>query len=121
MPVTGTPASTVLSTVSSEGNTRGRGPMKPSLLELLGEPPIKWTVWVAIFSDHLLACDLDSIIEARKLAVSCSSLGAEGYRICFDLCLKANVTINTKLIRLGIRFASKVSVIYVRPVFHRRR
>jgi hypothetical protein len=30
-------------------STRGGGPMKPSFLELPGEPPVKQTVWVAMF------------------------------------------------------------------------
>ena len=93
--------------------------MKSSFMELPDEPPIKWTLWVAIFSDHLLAYDLDSIAEARNLAYLRCSLGAEGYRICMDLCLEATVTINTVLTRLGNRFATKVNINYARLVFHR--
>jgi hypothetical protein len=55
-------------------STRGGGPMKPSFLELSGEPPVKYTVWVAMFRDHLLAYDLDQVPEARKLAILRTSL-----------------------------------------------
>jgi hypothetical protein len=99
---------------------RGGGPMKPSFLELPGEPPVKWTVWVRMFNDHLLAYDLDSIPVARKLAILRSSLGAEGYRICMDLCPEDDTAYDVVVARLGNRFAPKVSVIYARSVFHRR-
>ena len=33
-----------------------------------------------MFSDHLLAYDLESIVETRKLAIWHSFLGAESYR-----------------------------------------
>lgn len=102
------------------GSGRGGGPMKPCFLELPGEPPVRWTVWVAMFRDHLLAYELDDVAEARKLAILRSSLGAEGYRICMDLCPESNVSFDTVLARLGDRFAPKVSAIYARSVFHRR-
>jgi hypothetical protein len=101
-------------------STRGGGPMKPSFLELPGEPPVKWTVWVAMFRDHLLAYDLDQVPEARKLAILRTSLGAEGYRICLDLCPEEDVAYDEVLTRLGNRFSPKVSRIYARSVFHRR-
>ena len=62
-----------------------------------------------MFSDHLLAYDVDSIAEARMLAILRSSLGAEGYRICMDLCPETDVTINAVLTRSGNRFAPRVS------------
>ena len=99
---------------------RGGGPIKPSFLELPGEPPVKWTVWVHMFNDHILAYDLDNISEARKLAILRSSLGAEGYRICIELCSEDDVTYDTVIVELDNRFAPKVSVIYARSVFHRR-
>ena len=120
MPITGTPASTVPSIVFPGRNTFRGGSIKPSFLELPGKLPIKWTVWVAMFSDHQLAYDLDSIAEVRKKAILRSSLGVEGYHICMDLSPKAKVTINTLLTRLGNRFALKESVFYARSVFHRQ-
>ena len=99
---------------------RGGGSMKTSFLELPGESPVKWTVWVRMFNDHLLAYDLDNISGAGKLAILRSSLGAEGYRICIDLCPKDDVTYDKVLAKLSNRFAPKVSVIYARSVFHRR-
>ena len=101
-------------------SARGSDSMKPSFLELPGEPPVKWTVWVRMFNDHLLAYDLDNISEARKLTILRSSLSAEGYRICIDLCPEDDVSYDTVIARLGNRFAPKVSVIYARSVFHRR-
>ena len=99
---------------------RDVGPLKSSFLELPGEPPVKRTFWVRMFNDHLLAYDLDNISEARKLAILRSSFGAEGYRICIDLCTEDDVTYDTVIARLGNRFAPKVSVIYAHSVFHRR-
>ena len=79
--------------------SRGGGPMKPSFLELFGEPPVKWTVWVHMFNDHLLAYDLITISEASKLAILRSLLGAEGYRNCIDLCPEDDVTYDTVIAR----------------------
>ena len=72
-----------------------------------------------MFNDHLLAYDLDNISEARKLAILRNSLGAEGYRICIDLCPE-DITYDTVIARLSNRFAPKMSVIYARSVCHRR-
>ena len=98
---------------------RDVGPLKSSFLELPGEPPVKRTFCVRMFNDHLLAYDLDNISEARKLAILRSSFGAEGYRICIDLCTEDDVTYDTVIARLGNRFAPKVSVIHAHSVFHR--
>jgi hypothetical protein len=105
---------------ASRGTTRGGGPMTPLFMELPGEPPVKWTVWLAMFKDHLLAYDLDHVPETRKIAILRTSLGAEGYRICLDLCPEEDIAYDDVLARLGTRFTPKVSRIYARSVFHRR-
>jgi hypothetical protein len=93
----------------ARGATRGGGPMKPLFLELPGEPPVKWTVWLAMFKDHLLAYDLDEVPEAKKIAILRTSLGAEGYRVCLDLCPEPDISYNDVVARLGNRFSPKVS------------
>lgn len=45
--------------VCMHGTTRDGEPIKPLFLELPGEPLVKWTMWLAIVRDYLLAYDLD--------------------------------------------------------------
>ena len=61
-------------------------PMKSLFLEVPGDPPVAWPVWSAMFKDHMVAYDLDSMPEVRKVAILRSSLGAEGFKVCVSLC-----------------------------------
>ena len=94
--------------------------MKQQFLPCPGEPALKCGIWHQIFDDHLLACGLESVAEPRKLACLRSSLGAEGYKICLELCPQRSTYADTiKLLQEG--FSPKPSLIFARSQFNRRR
>ena len=97
----------------------GTSIMKTQFLPNAGDPPLKWTVWYQMFEDHLVATGMDSVNEARKLAILRSSLGTEGYRICTELCAPRTSYADT-VEQLNNRFAPKQSTIYARAQFNRR-
>jgi hypothetical protein len=41
-------------------------PMKSLFLEVPGDPPVAWPVWCAMFRDHTVAYDLDSLPDGEK-------------------------------------------------------
>lgn len=81
---------------------------------------MKWEVWISLFDDHLIAYNLSTVDERRKLAILRSSLGAEGFRICKDLCPEANISYADTIQRLEQRFAPAPSRILARAQFNRR-
>ena len=81
---------------------------------------MKWEMWLRLFDDHLLAHNLDGVAEKRKLAILRSSLGAEGFRICADLCPEADISYAETVKRLEQRFAPAPSRILARAQFNRR-
>ena len=93
--------------------------MKTHFLECPGEPPIKWSIWYQMFSDHLVAMGLDSVSENRRLALLRTSLGSEGYKICSELC-PSDSSFDETVQLLQNRFAPKQSRIYSRAQFNRR-
>ena len=66
-----------------------------------------------MFEDNLVATGMDSVREARKLAVLRSSIGTEGYRICTELCAPRPSYADT-VEQLKNRFEQKQSTIYAR-------
>ena len=48
--------------------------MKTQFLPNVCDPPLMWTVWYQMFEDHLVATGMDSVSEARKLAILRNSL-----------------------------------------------
>ena len=104
---------------TTSSSSSSGGPLKPSFLSTPGEPPMKWEVWLRLFNDHLLAYNLENISERRKLAILRSCLGAEGYRICSDLCPEPDLIYATTVKRLGERFAPAPSQILARAQFNR--
>jgi hypothetical protein len=94
-------------------------PMKSLFLEVPGDPPVAWPVWSAMSRDHMVAYDLDSMPEVRKVAILRSSLGAEGFKVCMSLCPPDDLTLKEVMDKLQARFAPKVSKIYARTMFHR--
>ena len=109
-----TPAST------SQTSSAGGGPLKPNFLATPGDPPMHWEMWIRLFTDHLLAHNLDGVNDRRKLAILRSSLGAEGFRICTDLCPEVDITFDQTVDRLQKRFAPAPSHILARARFNRR-
>ena len=101
-------------------STSSGGPLKPGFLSTPGEPPMTWEMWLRLFNDHLLAHNLDTVPEKRKLAILRSSLGAEGYRICADLCSEADISYDVTISRLEQRFQPPPSQILTRVQFNRR-
>jgi len=81
---------------------------------------MKWQVWLRTFEDHLLAYNLKGVNERRKLAILRSSLGAEGFRICTDLCPEPNLSFDETVARLEQRFQPAPSRILARAQFNRR-
>ena len=81
---------------------------------------MKWEMWIRLFDDHLLAHNLDSVAEKRKLAILRSSLGAEGYRICAEVCPEADISYDDTINRLKQRFQPPPSQILARAQFNRR-
>ena len=81
---------------------------------------MKWHIWLRWFDDHLLAHNLENISERRKLAILRSSLGAEGFRICADLCPDPDLSYDETIQRLEQRFAPALSQILARAQFNRR-
>ena len=96
------------------------GQLKPNFLVTPGDPPMKWEMWIRLFEDHLIAHNLEGVSERRKLAILRSSLGAEGYRICADLCPETNLGYDETVQRLEHRFAPAPSHILARAYFNRR-
>ncbi len=97
-------------------HTSSPGPMRPQFLLNIGEPPIKWMVWIMMFHDYLIEYNLD-LLEARKLALLRSSLGAEGYRISTEFSEEQDITYDTVIKRLSNRFVTRASVILYRIQF----
>ena len=106
-------------TAQAHGVSISAAGIKSPFLPTPGEPALKWNVWYQMFTDHLVATGLDSVPEARKLAILRSSLGTEGYRICAELCTP-DTTYNDTVRQLESRFAPKQSAIYSRAQFNRR-
>ena len=96
------------------------GSMRPQFLSTAGEPEIKWHMWFRMFQDHLVAHGLDTVAEARRLTILRSSLGAQGYRICIDLCPEADLSFDQTVQRLANRFAPQQSRILARSNFNRK-
>ena len=67
----------------------------------------------------MVANDLDSMPEVRKVAILRSSLGAEGFKVCMSSCPRDDLTLKEVMDKLQARFAPKVSKIYARTMFHR--
>ena len=111
---TSTTSSAVVGSSLSSG-----GPLTPSFLATPGEQPMKWDMWLRLFDDHLLAHNLDGVAEKRKLGILRSSLGAEGFRICADLCPEADISFAETIHRLEQRFAPAPSRILARAPFNR--
>ena len=105
---------------TTSSSSSSGGPLKPSFLSTPGEPPMKWEVWLRLFNDHLLAHNLENISDRRKVAILRSSLGAEGFRICSDLCPEDDLSFRDTVQRLGERFAPAPSQILARAQFNRR-
>ncbi len=83
------------------------------------QPKLKWRNWFQLFEDHLLVQGLQDIQENRKLALLRTSLGAEGYRICTELC-SGTLSFDETVQRLAERFAPRASQIYERAQFNMR-
>jgi hypothetical protein len=67
--------------------------------------PVAWPMWNAMFRDHIVAYDRDSM---RTVAFSCSSLGAEGFKVCLSMCPRGDLTLKEVMDKLQARFAPKV-------------
>ena len=94
--------------------------LKQSFLESADETPkLRWRVWYQLFQDHLTVQGLDTISDNRKLALLRTSLGAEGFRICSELCT-GNISFTETVQRLEQRFAPRASQIYDRAQFNMR-
>ena len=81
---------------------------------------MKWEMWLRLFNDYLLAHNLDTVPDKRKLAIHRSSLGAEGYRICAELCPEADISYDVTISRLEQRFQPPPSQILTKSQFNRR-
>ena len=93
---------------------------KNNFWESTDEPPkLKWRIWYQLFEDHLLVQGISDIADNRKLALLRTSLGAEGYRICSELCVPP-ITYAETVRRLADRFAPHASQIYDRAQFNMR-
>ena len=83
------------------------------------QPRLKWTVWIQLFEDHLLANGLENLPDNRKLAALRSSLGVGGYKICSELCLPTH-SYNETVEILRTRFSPRASQIFNRYKFNSR-
>ena len=72
-----------------------------------------------MFEDFILCSGYDQLSEARPLPLLRSTLGAEGYRICIELC-PADIGYDEIVTRLANRVQPRQSAIYSRAQFNRR-
>ena len=82
---------------------------------------MKWEILLHLFDDHLLAHNFDGFAEKRKLAILCSNLGAERFRICADLCHENDISYAETICILEQRFALARSRILARAQFNWRK
>ena len=68
----------------------------------------------------LIVHNLEGVSERRKLAILRSSLGAESFWICADLCLETNLGYDETVQRLKHRFAPVPSHRLARACLNRR-
>jgi hypothetical protein len=99
----------------------GLATVKPPFLLVPGEPTLKWATWLQLFNDTLAASDLLGVSPERKLALLRASLGAEGYRICAELCpAEERLDFDQTVTRLERRFAPAPSRVFSRAKFNSR-
>ena len=118
--VSPTRASASSSGATSTSSSSSGGPLKSSFLATPGDPTMNLEMWIRLFDYHILAHNLDSVPEKRKLAILRSSLGAEKYRICADLCPETDLSYADTIDRLKQRFQPPSSQILAREQFNRR-
>ena len=72
-----------------------------------------------MFQEFMFGSGYDQLSEALRLAMLRSSLGAEGYHNCIDLC-PAAICYEDTVTRLANRFQRRQSATYSRAQFNRR-